>query len=247
MNELSLFTGAGGGLLGTHLLGWRPIGYVEFNEYCQRVIRARINDGILPNAPIFGDIRAFISEGYAASYTGLVDVISGGFPCQPFSVAGNQLGADDERNMWPATLECIRIIRPKFAFLENVANLLTSGYFGTILRDLAESGYDARWRVLSVAELGAPHLRDRVWIVAHRMQKRIQGLRSETIQGQQGVSRRKDVRSVAHQRIRPDLSSPKLCRRRNDVADYVDRISATGNGQVPIVAATAWHLLSEGL
>lgn len=99
MNELSLFTGAGGGLLGTHLLGWKAIGYVEFNEYCQRVIAQRIADGILPNAPIFGDIRTFISEGYAAAYTGLVDCLSGGFPCQPFSTAGRRLGADDERNM----------------------------------------------------------------------------------------------------------------------------------------------------
>lgn len=167
MRELSLFTGAGGGLLGTHLLGWRPIGYVEFNDYCQRVIRQRILDGILPNAPIYGDIRTFIADGYARSYQGMVDVISGGFPCQPFSNAGKRLGADDPRNMWPATIECIRIIRPRYAFLENVAGLVTSGYFGTILGDLAESGYCVRWRILSAAELGAPHKRDRLWIVAN--------------------------------------------------------------------------------
>lgn len=167
MNELSLFSGAGGGLLGSLLLGWTPIGYVEYDDYCQRVIAQRIKDGILPNAPIFGDIRTFISEGYAASYQGMVDVISGGFPCQPFSVAGKQLGADDPRNMWPATVECIRIIRPRYALLENVPGLLSSGYFGTILGDLAESGYDARWRILSAAEMGAPHRRDRLWIVAY--------------------------------------------------------------------------------
>lgn len=167
MRELSLFSGAGGGLLGTHLLGWKPIGYVEFNDYCQRVIRQRIIDGFLPNAPIFGDIRAFISDGYAAGYQGLVDVISGGFPCQPFSAAGKRLGADDPRNMWPATIECVRIIRPRYVFLENVAGLVTSGYLGTILGDLAESGFDCRWKILSAAELGAPHKRDRLWIVAN--------------------------------------------------------------------------------
>lgn len=244
MNELSLFTGAGGGLLGTHLIGWNPIGYVEFNDYCQRVIAARIKDGILDNAPIFGDVRAFISEGYAASYQGMVDVLSAGFPCQPFSNAGKQLGVDDERNMWPATIECISLVKPRYALLENVASLLTSGYFGTILRDLAVCGYDARWRVLSAAELGAPHLRDRVWIVANRVQERIQGCEQKALQGKQRLSRRKDVGSTQGQRIRPQLPTPRLCRGRNDVADYVDRISAAGNGQVPAVVAAAWHLLT---
>ena len=167
MNELSLFTGAGGGVLGTSLLGWRPIGYVEWDQYCQRIIAARIRDGMLPGAPIFGDVREFIQSGAAAEYRGFADVVTAGFPCQPFSVAGRRAGADDSRNMWPATVECIRTVRPRYALLENVPGILTSGYFGTILGDLAESGYDARWRILSAAELGAPHKRDRLWIVAY--------------------------------------------------------------------------------
>lgn len=166
MNELSLFTGAGGGLLGTKLLGWKHVGYVEFNDYCQRVIAARIADGYLDNAPIFGDVRQFIQSGYAEQYRGFVDVVTAGFPCQPFSNAGLQLGADDPRNMWPATIECLRVVRPKYALLENVPGLLTSGYFGTVLGDLAQSGFDCRWRILSAAETGAPHKRDRLWIVA---------------------------------------------------------------------------------
>jgi DNA (cytosine-5)-methyltransferase 1 len=167
VDELSLFSGAGGGLLGSILLGWRPIGYVEINEYCQRVIAQRIKDGILPEAPIFGDIRTFISEGYAESYTGMVDVITAGFPCQPFSVAGKREGSNDDRNLWPETITSIRIIRPQFVLLENVPGLLSSGYFGQILGDLAESGYNARWKVLSAAEVGAPHKRDRIWIFAY--------------------------------------------------------------------------------
>ncbi len=185
MKELSLFSGAGGGLLGTHLLGWRPVGYVEWDDYCQRVIAARIKDGILSDAPIFGNIHTFISEGYAAAYTGLVDVVTGGFPCQPFSLAGKRQGAADERNGWPATIECLRIIRPEWALLENVPGLLVSGYFDTILSDLAESGFDVGWRVLSAAEVGAPHKRDRLWIVAHA-NRREQG-RGE--QSQQGKNR----------------------------------------------------------
>ena len=181
MNELSLFTGAGGGLLGTKLLGWNCIGYVEFNRYCQQVIRARIDDGILDVAPIFTDVREFIESGAVDQYRGFVDVVTAGFPCQPFSVAGKRKGNDDDRNMWPATIEIVRRVKPRYCFFENVPGLLSAGcgdmasgsnelaggYFGTILRDLAESGFDVRWRVLSAAEVGAPHKRDRLWIVAN--------------------------------------------------------------------------------
>lgn len=247
MRELSLFSGAGGGLLGTKLLGWKHIGYVEYNDYCQRVIRQRIIDGILDNAPIFGDIRTFISSGCASLYRGVTDVITAGFPCQPFSNAGKRLGADDERNMWLATIECIRLVRPRYALLENVPGLLASGYFGTVLGDLAAAGYDCKWRVLSAAECGAPHLRERVWIFANDRQKRISGSGKETLRRERGIQGSQDVGRIAPSRIRPDLPASQLCRSRNDVADYVDRISAVGNGQVPIVAATAWHLLSEGI
>lgn len=92
MRELSLFAGAGGGILGSKLLGWTTVGYVEFNEYCQKVLAQRIKDGLIDNAPIFGDIRAFNDCGYASSYQGMVNVVTGGFPCQPFSSCGKQLG-----------------------------------------------------------------------------------------------------------------------------------------------------------
>ncbi len=201
MRELSLFSGAGGGLLGTHLLGWKHIGYVEFNDYCQRVIRARIDDGILDNAPIFGDIRAFVSSGCAELYRGVTDVISGGFPCQPFSVAGKRAGADDERNMWPATWDCVRIIRPRYCFFENVPGLLNSGYFGTIVNDLAESGYCVRWRILSAAEMGAPHLRDRLWIMAHTGSNQHQRTQRGSIGKTQGLQSQRRTQDGSTWRI----------------------------------------------
>jgi len=180
MNYLSLFSGVGGGDLAfQHLLeGFRCVGYVEYEEYCQKVLKQRIKDGLLDAAPIFGDIKQFISEGYAESYQG-VDLITGGFPCQPFSVAGKQAGEDDPRNMWPQTIKCIRIIKPRYAFLENVPGLLSSksgldeitgrpiSYCATIFRDLAEAGYDARWTVLGADDVGARHRRKRLWVLAH--------------------------------------------------------------------------------
>lgn len=172
MNELSLFSGAGGGLLGTKLLGWKTIGYVEKDPYCQEVLKARIKDGCLDAAPIFGDIKRFVAEGYGFSYRGLVDVVTAGFPCQPFSVAGKRKGKDDERNMWPETIRVIHAVRPKYCLLENVPGLLNSGFFGTVLGSLAEAGYDAEWAVLGASDVGANHRRKRLWILAYDNQIR---------------------------------------------------------------------------
>jgi len=176
MNEIHLFAGAGGGLLGSRLLGHRVIGAVEINEYCCRVLEQRQRDGMLERFPIFQtDIRDFIRYGYAELYKGRCDIVSGGFPCQPFSSSGELLGESDPRNMWPATIECIRIIRPRFAFLENVPNLLTFSYFGTILSNLAKAGYDARWGLFSACAVGAPHTRERLFILAYANGQRVNG------------------------------------------------------------------------
>lgn len=173
MNVLSLFSGAGGGDLAiTHLLGHRIVGYVEIDDFCQRILAQRIKDGIMHNAPIYSDIGTFIDQGFADAYQGMVDCISAGFPCQPFSAAGKRLGGKDERNMWPQTIECIRVVRPHFAFLENVPALLSSGYFGRILGDLAEAGYDTQWIVLSADDCGAPHERKRLWMLAYSNKNR---------------------------------------------------------------------------
>ncbi len=183
MNELSLFTGAFGGGLGSRLLGWRTICAVEIDPYCREVVLRRQEEKILEPFPIWDDIRTF--DGTA--WRGKVDIISAGFPCQPFSVAGKRAGEGDERNMWPDTVRIIREVRPACCLLENVAGLLSAQvgdasdgtlhyYFGTILRDLAESGYDAEWRLLSASECGAPHKRTRLWVVAYALET---GARSE--------------------------------------------------------------------
>lgn len=242
MNELSLFTGAGGGLLGTHhLLGWRTIGMVEIDDYCQKVLRQRQRDGLLDDCPIFGDIRAFIREGYAERYRGMVDVISAGFPCQPFSVAGKKLGADDPRNMWPETIDVIRRVRPRFCLLENTPGLFIGGYLGTVFGDLAEGGYDCRWCCLSGYYFKGPVRRERVFIVAES-----NGVDGETRMGtfknrkgalQPGIDKQV-FREVWVQTIDRNAGS------HNGVADYLDRGRAVGNGQIPAVVATAWEILN---
>lgn len=164
MYELALFAGAGGGLLATkHLLGWRTVCYVENARYPVEVLKARIADGLLDDAPIWGDARTFDGR----PWRGCVDIITAGFPCQPFSQAGKGLGEQDERNLWPDTIRIIREVQPTGVVLENVSRLLSHAYIGRIFGDLAESGYDSRWDCIPASAVGANHQRDRVWIVAY--------------------------------------------------------------------------------
>ena len=203
MKELALFAGAGGGLLATHhLLDWRCVGYVEMAEYPCKILEARINDGLLSKAPIFQmHTRDFIRLELAEKYQGVADVVTAGFPCQPFSGAGLMLGELDERNGWPDTITIVRLVRPRFILLENVAKLTANPYFGTILGDLASSGYDVRWDCIPASAVGANHQRDRVWIAAYDTSQR-----DGCIPIRPGGSRQKtlDVNG-----IRPDVANAK--------------------------------------
>tara|TARA_R110002050_G_scaffold1425_3_gene10293 strand:- start:8651 stop:9523 length:873 start_codon:yes stop_codon:yes gene_type:complete len=223
LNELSLFSGAGGGLLGSKLLGWRHVGYVEYEKYCQEIINQRIKDGFLDEAPIFGDIDEFIKSGASKKYKGYVDVVTAGFPCQPFSVAGKQKGQDDERNKWPQTLQCIRDIRPRYAFLENVSGLLNSGYFSEILSSLAQAGYNARWIVLGADDVGAWHRRKRLWILAYSDSSRLsQGYKKmENKSSEQfdsgSIQSRKNVSNSYNKRLEGRIQDGKFDTERREV------------------------------
>jgi len=162
MNELALFAGAGGGILGGHLLGWRTVCAVEWEAYPASVLCARQNDGLLPPFPIWDDVQTFDGK----PWRGIVDVISGGFPCQDISAAGKGVGIDGERSgMWGEMARIIHEVRPRFVFVEN-SPMLTSRGLGRVLGDLASMGFDARWGVLGAADIGANHQRDRIWIVS---------------------------------------------------------------------------------
>ncbi len=254
MKYLSLFSGAGGGDLGCQgLLNWECLGYVEWDKDCAKIIEQRIKDGIFSDAPIFNiDIRKWLKNGYAESYKGMVDVITAGFPCQPFSLAGKMEGPNDSRNMWPETIESIRIIRPKFVLLENVPGLLPHPYGRTIFRDLAKSGYECRWDIFSAAGSGADHLRKRLWIVAHA---KYEGLRTDgasnylcnqdspqsTLVSQNLLERATEKDAIAGS---TDFPKPLLFRDVDDVAAWAHRLKSVGNGQVPSVVAKAWLVLS---
>jgi DNA (cytosine-5)-methyltransferase 1 len=166
MREMHLFAGAGGGILGGLLLGHTTVCAVEIDPYCQKILKQRQADGILPEFPIHGDIKQFDGR----PWKGKVDCVCGGFPCQDLSVAGKGAGIHGSRSS--LFFELIRIVRevePRFIFLENVPALLTRG-IDVVLGALADIGFDAEWTVLSASDCGANHLRKRVWILCRKQE-----------------------------------------------------------------------------
>jgi len=163
LNELALFAGAGGGILGGKLLGWRTVCAVEWEQYPASVLCARQNDGLLPPFPIWDDVQTFDGN----PWRGIVDVVSGGFPCTDISIAGRGAGLDGESSsMWYHMARVVSEVRPRFVFVENSPMLIHRG-IGRVLGDLSSLGFDTRWTVMGANEVGAPHQRDRTWIVAH--------------------------------------------------------------------------------
>lgn len=174
MKTLHLFAGAGGGLLADLILGHTPIGAVEIDPFCCQILRERVEDGWFPELRVHEiDIRLFDPSEYA----GRVDCVAGGFPCQDISVAGKGAGITGERSgLWSEFARVLWVLRPRYAFIENSPVLARRG-LGTVLSDLAALGYDAEWLVVSAAQIGALHKRERIWILAdanrYGMEKRL--------------------------------------------------------------------------
>lgn len=156
MRFVSLFAGIGGLDLGLERAGHECVGQVEIDSFATSILEKH-----WPDTPRLRDVRDF--EGHEF---GSFDLLVAGYPCQPFSYAGDQKGDKHQAHLWPEVLRVVRKIRPRFLLLENVVGHLSVG-FDAVLGDLAESGYDATWNCLSAAAFGAPHERDRLWIVAY--------------------------------------------------------------------------------
>jgi len=265
VNELALFAGAGGGILGGKLLGWRTVCAVENDAYAASILVARQNDGILEPFPIWDDVRTFDGT----PWRGIVDVISGGFPCQDISSAGKGAGIDGSRSgLWKEMARIISEVRPSFVFVENSPLLIQRG-LAVVLGDLAEMGYDAQWGVLGADDVGFAHHRKRTWLVGYSKQPRLERHPgNEQNKGERAQQNRPT--SEASLRFfgwQPEVSTsdpsriqsckqgwkrytklfiePDVGRVAHGVAKRVDRIKAIGNGQVPAVAATAFRFFME--
>lgn len=309
LRELALFAGAGGGILGGKLLGWKTVCAVELEPYASAVLCARQNDGILPPFPIWDDVRSFDGN----PWKGRVDIISGGFPCQDISCAGKGAGIDGTRSgLWREFARIISEVRPRLVFVENSNQLVKRG-LARVLGDLAALGYDAEWEIMGADDVGAPHRRKRLWLLgvdrnANSSSERqirefsgrttpdsggirrngslsnTDGERCDALDTQAGVASEaisqaparqlggtdSDVPNAYEKRLcgsetdkelarerpskhgmenewwkrepgnAPGEAEPELVRVAHGVANRVDRLKAIGNGQVPLVAATAF-------
>jgi DNA (cytosine-5)-methyltransferase 1 len=269
LRELALFAGAGGGILGGHLLGWRTVCAVEWEPYAASVLAARQNDGLLPPFPIWDDVRTFDGQ----PWRGLVDVVSGGFPCQDISVAGKGDGLDGERSgLWSEMARIIGEVRPRYAFVENSPALTTRG-LGRVVGDLASLGYDCRWGVVSAADSGAPHERERIWMLAYtnnsgprfgcaepswrtepwRSREKLADAYGAQLEGGGAPIRAWQEYGNTHcasgwwDSDPADDPESGVGRMAPRMAQSLDRLKAIGNGQVPQAAALAWRTLTEGI
>lgn len=227
MNELSLFTGAGGGLLASSLLGHNIVCAVERDEYCIEVLMQRQNERTLPAFPIWDDICTFDGR----PWRGTVDLVSGGFPCQAFSSAARGRNIA-EKNLWGEMLRVIREVEPRVVFAENVSEKAIS----QAQEDLLELGYNSKYLKLSAKDVGADHERDRFWLLAYTD---YYGQLCSTFNAETSVVQ--ELRNSVWETFPGEL------RVSDGVAFRMDRLKAFGNGQVPLVAASAWCELHKAV
>ena len=251
LKVLDLFAGIGGFTLGLEKTGlYETAAFCEWDENCQKVLKKH-----WPNIYCYSDIKSLEYQGgylYSeecgvAGFTG-IDVITGGFPCQDISYAGKGAGIEGERSgHWKHYWRLINEIQPKGVIIENVAALRTRG-LDVVLSDLNEIGYDAEWHCIPASHLGAPHSRDRIWILAYRRSEGRSGLvplDSLGEVGQGGWRGKEDLQQVYANPFGRSCSWPEPLLRRMDVPlpRRMDRLKQVGNSVYwPIVKQLGYHL-----
>ncbi len=243
LTHFSLFSGIGGIDLAAEWAGFTTVGQVEIDDYATKVLEKH-----WPDVPRWRDIRSVTGDDVRARGIKEVTVLSGGFPCQPHSLAGKRKASTDERDLWPEYRRLISEIRPKWVVAENVRGLLTSEngrFFRGILRDLSEMGFNVGWCCFPAAWVGAVHRRERIFTIAHAHSRTIQfmGIRKNNVQ--RGKKTEKwsedwykfelDYGKVAPSKWREPGGSPQpfICRKSDGVSNWMDRWRCLGNAVVP--------------
>jgi len=244
VNVLSLFAGAGGLELGLERAGMTVVGQVEKDPYCTAVLTRH-----WPEVPKHDDVTT-APEWWAGADRPVVDLVCGGFPCQPFSLGGFQRGVDDDRWLWPAFQRVLCDVRPRFVLLENVSALTRDAVaFGIVLGDLHKLGFDAEWTLLRASDVGAPHLRERVFVLAYAAGQH--GFARNLLeQGRDGRSplAARGLPSVDDDALRRSQSQwlarePRVDRLAHGIPFAVDRLRLAGNAVVPQVAEHVGRLV----
>lgn len=237
---LSLFAGIGGFDLGLERTGgFKTVAFCEIDPFCRKVLAKH-----WPEVPCYEDVRELTAERLAADGIA-VDVICGGFPCQDISVAGRRAGMGEgtRSGLWSEVARLVGELRPKFLFVENVAGLLSGpsdkpgGWFGRVLGDLAERRYDAEWENIPASTLGAPHRRERVWLVAYPGGHGLEAQPAEAIVFNaafvRGVCGRLSEMGGAREWTEPRPIGARPMEVGNGIPDELGEIKAYGNAVVP--------------
>jgi DNA (cytosine-5)-methyltransferase 1 len=227
LNVLSYFSGIGGLELGLERAGMTTVGQVEINPFCRRVLAEH-----WPEVPKHDDVRTAI-EWWRSEPRPPVHVLCGGFPCQDVSNAGPRIGIGGARSgLWSWMAHAVSELRPRYVLVENTPGLLARG-MGRVLGDLADLGYDAEWSTVPACSMGAPHPRDRVFILAYPQGQR------------QGQLRRgwSPEEGTGYWGVRRPQAEPPVARVADGVPDRVDRLTALGNAVVPQVAELVGRLI----
>lgn len=255
LTNLSLFSGAGGLDLGARLIGgFRTVAYCEYDQRAQATLISGMSEGTFDIAPIWDDVSTFDGK----EWRGKVDIISGGFPCQDISTAGKNRGIKDgtRSGLWLHFRRIISEVVPRFVLVENVAGLIVGGGLGIVLGTLDELGYDAVWNSVSAADVGAPHERERVWIVANakcfggisRRQAIPPGKRDMGVlqlphsKGYWNGIRTEGSDKETIWKVYPE---PKIYRMADGMEDWPYRIKQCGNGVVPQQSIQAWQKIKD--
>lgn len=228
---LSLFSGIGGIDLAAQWAGIETIAFCEIDPFCQKVLKKH-----WPAVPIFDDVKkltkhSLIETGVLGN-DGTIEIICGGYPCQPFSVAGERKGEEDDRHLWPEVRRLLQEIRPYWFLGENVTGHVTLG-LDDVLSDLEGIGYTAEPFIIPAAAVGAFHRRDRLFIVAHLDSFGVEGRTTEPILWQPNLPSRQISESFSEAERRYDTFESRLCRSLHGLPNGVDRVRALGNTVVP--------------
>lgn len=253
MRHLDLFSGIGGFALAARMAGgFETVAFCEIDRYCQRVLRKNF-----PNVPIHDNVKTLNGNEY-----GPIDIITGGYPCQPFSHAGKRSGANDDRHLWPEVFRIARSIKPRWLLLENVVGHITLG-LDDVLSDLDSIGYTSQPFVVPACAIDAKHRRYRVWIVANSNSLRMEGAWTE--QQATGISGKSEAMAdsnrpgckeqwteIANKKEHTTAErgswwtpEPAVGRVANGIPNRVDRLRGLGNAIVPQVAAVILEFIKQ--
>ena len=239
MNVLDLFSGIGGFSLGLERSGMNTIAFVEQNEFCQKILAKH-----WPDVPIYDDITTITGVEIETHTKSTVDVIAGGWPCQPFSTSGERRGAEDDRHLWPEMLRLVQELEPSWVVGENVAGIIDME-LDNVLSDLEALGYATGAFVIPACAVGAPHQRDRVWVLAHsqRIGQPRQGQHGDAFDTEKNPFEEASGLVDAFQ----EEALPYLCRRHDGLSQKLDqdRLTALGNAVVPQVVEVIGNLIMD--